>query len=240
MNNSQKLLATIKSKNIKQSSRYKFALKNILFWVLFFLSIIVGGLSFSIILFAFSQTDLDLLSYVKNSKIGFILSLLPVLWIFTCIVFLFIAIFGIKSTKTGYRYSPLLIYGSSVLISIIIGTILFSSGSADKLERIFAKNIPLYNSLEEQKVALWSMTDNGFLSGTIIKRDEDITLKDWNNQEWKVVYKDAIIRGNQQLNENETIKIIGDIATDNYFIAKEIRPWEGNGRQYNSNKHGGQ
>ena len=231
MKNSQKLLEKILSKKISQRSRLRFVLKNISFWVLFVFSIIIGGLSFSVILFAFNQADLDILSHITDSKIEFFLGFLPLFWIISCAAFLLISIFGIRHTKTGYRHSPLLIVGSSIVLSIILGTSLFFTGGAEKMERIFAENIPVYKSLDERKIARWSRPEKGFLSGEIIKKEETVTIEDWDGKEWEIDIENAVVKGRLLLEKDEKIKIIGKISEDGTFIATGIGPWERQGKR---------
>lgn len=231
MKNSQKLLEKIQSEKIPQRSRKQFILKNIFFWLLFAFSIIIGGLSFSVILFAFNQTDFDLLSHIPNSKIELFLGLLPFFWIISCLVFLLISIFGIRHTKTGYRYSPLLVFGSSIILSIVLGTTLFLSGGAEKMERVFSENVSVYKSIEERKISRWSRPEDGFLSGIIIEKGRTIIIKDWNDKKWEVDFKNAIIKGRISLEKNEKIKIIGEVSEDNIFIATQIGPWERSGKR---------
>ena len=225
MKNYEKLLKTIRSKKIIQKSRQKFVLKNIFFWSLFVFSIIIGGLAFSVILFAFNQVEFDLFSHITDSKIEFFLGLLPFFWIISCIVFLLISIFGIRHTKTGYRYSLFWVFGSSILLSIILGTSLFFAGGAEKMEQIFAENISVYKSLEEKKISRWSRAEEGFLSGEIIEKKETLIIKDWNNKKWEIDFKNAVIKGRISLEKDEKIKIIGKISKNNFFTAIEIRPW---------------
>ena len=234
MKNSQKLLEKIQSEKIPQRSRGLFVLKNIFFWLLFAFSIIIGGLSFSIILFAFNQTDFDLLSHIPNSKIELLLGLLPFFWIISCLIFLLISIFGIRHTKTGYRYSPLLVFSSSIVLSIVLGTVLFFSGGAEKMERIFSENVPVYKSLEERKISRWSLPENGFLSGKIVGKEENLIIEDWNGKKWEIDLKNAIIKGRLSLEKDEEIKIIGKISGSNIFIATQIGPWERMGKRQNT------
>jgi hypothetical protein len=227
MKNSQKLLKKIQTRKVIQKSRLEFTFKNILFWTLFAFSIIIGGLSFSVIIFAFSQTEFDLLSHITDSKVEFFLGILPFFWIISCTIFLFISIFGIRHTKTGYRYSPFLIFGSSIILSIILGASFFFTGGAEKIEQIFAENIPIYESVAEKKMAIWSMPKQGFLSGEIIEKEAMLIIEDWSGKKWKIDFTNALVRGRMPLNKGEKIKIIGKISEGNIFVAEEIRPWGG-------------
>lgn len=235
MKNSQKLLEKIQSEKISQKSHWRFVLKNAFFWTLFAFSVIIGALSFSVILFAFNQTDFDLISQMADSRIEFFLGLLPFFWIFSCVVFFLVSVFVIRHTKTGYRYSPSLIFGSSIVLSIVLGTLLFFTGGAEKMERIFAENIPVYKSFEERKISRWSMPEGGFLSGRIVEREEGmLIIEDWNNKKWEVDFENAVIKGKLLLEKDEKVKMIGKISGDNIFVAEKICPWEGTGKGGNA------
>ncbi len=231
MKNSQKLLEKIRKQKISQKSHSQFVLKNVFFWSLFVFSIIIGGLSFSVILFAFNQTEFDLLSQITDSRIEFFLGLLPFFWIVSCLAFLLISIFGIRHTKTGYRYSPFWVFGSSVILSVILGTSLFFAGGAEKMERIFAENIPVYKSLEDRMISRWSHPESGFLSGIILenKNSEIVLIEDFNGKQWEINIQNAIIRPRASLEPGKKMKIIGKVLEENIFTAREIRRWEGRG-----------
>jgi len=238
MENSQKLLQRIKTEKIVPKSKSRFIIKNIIFWIIFIISLIIGGLAVSIILFAFIENELDLINNFTGSKLKMFLSFLPIFWIISAIIFLVLSIFGVRYTKTGYRYSPFLIISINIILSIILGITFYFTGGAKTIEQLFAKNISIYNSVEEKKVALWSNPEQGFLSGKIIEKNKEndfFTLEDFNQKKWKIEFKNADIKNRVTIQEKEQIKIIGKISQDDIFIAKEIRPWEGQGMQRNKN-----
>ena len=235
MDNSQKLLDKIQSEHIKQKKRLLFIAKNVFFWVLFSISILIGGAAISVIIFALRQSDFEILEHITHSRIEFFVGMLPIIWIVFSIIFLGISIWGISETKKGYKYNPLTIVSGSLLFSVLLGIVFYFSGGAQGVEAIFAKNVPGYQSVMEKKLAVWSMPQEGFLSGTIISIDDVIKLKDWDGQEWQINASEAFIRGRTKLTEGEQIKIIGVLESGNIFKAQEIRPWNGMGN--NSQNH---
>ncbi len=124
------------------------------------------------------------------------------------------------------------------MLSIFLGTLFFYTGGAEKMERIFAENVPVYESFEERRILRWSNPENGFLSGIILenKNKEIILIEDFNGMKWEINLQDASIRLRASLKSGEKIKIIGEILEDNIFIAKEIRKWEGRGSQQKNRK----
>ena len=225
---SQKLLNKITAEQIKPSPRWHFILRNYIFWSVFLIFVVLGSIAFSIILYAITENDFDLLSF-SGSKIEFLFSVLPLLWILFLVIFSIISIFGIRHTKTGYRYSFLKILSFNILLSIFSGALFFYTGGAEKMELIFAENISVYKSFEERRISRWSHPENGFLSGLILenKSKDIILIKDFNGMKWEINIQDAFIRSKLYLNQGEKIKITGEILEDNIFTAQEIRKWEG-------------
>ncbi len=227
---SQKLINKITAKDIKPRPRWHFVFENYIFWSVFFIFMIFGSAAFSIILYAVTESDFDLLSS-SGSKIEFLFGILPLLWILFLGIFFFISIFGIRHTKTGYRYPLLKILSANILLSVLLGILFFSVGGAEKMENIFAEKIPVYKSIEERRISRWSRPESGFLSGVILenKNNEIILIEDFNNKQWEINIQDAIVRPRVSLDSEEKIKIIGAISEENIFAAREIRRWDGRG-----------
>jgi len=229
---SQKLINKIVSEDIRPSPRWHFVFKNYIFWIVFFMFMIFGSIAFSIILYAVAESDFNLFTSLSYSRIQFLAASLPFIWILFLIIFLIVSIFGIRHTRTGYRYPLLKILSINIVISILLGAIFFYTGGAEKMEQIFAENIPAYKGIEENKISRWSDPENGFLSGVIIEGSNEIILiEDFSGKKWEIGIQEIIISQRVSLEIGKKIKIIGEILEDNIFMAQEIRSWEGWGSQ---------
>ena len=147
MNTFDKISKQIQEEEIKQTPKWYFILKNTRIWGGFLLSVIVGAMAFSVILFSIQQSDFELLNHVKHSKLESILVFLPFFWIVILILFSVFAFYSIRSSKKAYKYSLTSLLGLSTFLSILIGTLFFISGGAQQLEQSFANKIEAYNSL---------------------------------------------------------------------------------------------
>ena len=130
MDNSDKLLEMIKTQGVKPIPRWRFLLRNSLFWLIFVFAILFGALAFSIILFAIQQVDFDLTGHLTHSVFELILGLIPVIWMISLILFLVFAIISIKNSKKGYKFTHLSLVGFAASLSILAGTLFFISGGA--------------------------------------------------------------------------------------------------------------
>jgi cytochrome c-type biogenesis protein CcmE len=231
MKNSETLISKMKDQNLKPIPKWHFTLKGMTIGFTLLVSVIIGGLAFSIILFSIQQLGFDLISHMSHSKIEFLLGLLPFLWIVLLIVFLVIGMISIKNSKKGYKFSPSKLLIINTAFSILLGTLFFIGGGAQWFENVFAVKIELYESINEKKINMWSMPENGYLSGTIESvNEETLKLVDFKNKSWTIDYQQAHIPPIVLLEEGEVIKLRGKMNSAGYFIANEVRPWGGSKR----------
>jgi len=228
MDNPDKLIQKIKEEKITPKPKWYFALKNALIWSLYLLFILIGAISFSIVLFAVQQTDFELLSHIGHSKLEALLSILPIIWLISLIGFIAGSIYSIYNSKRGYKFTFNKIIALSVGLSIVIGTIFFISGGASWFEEAFALRVGFYESIQKKKEKIWQNPEKGNIAGTIIKVDDDkIELQDLDNNKWQIDLHDVFIPRAVFLEKGEKVKITGKKIDDNTFKAEGIYPWGG-------------
>jgi len=228
MNNAQKIIDKIKTENIKHRQAWIFSAQELMTWSAFLLFILIGSISFSIILFAISVSGFDLLLHFKHSKMESVLVLLPLLWLAVLIFFLGASIASVVHTGRAYKLSFSKWVSLSTGISMAIGTLFFITGGARWLEHKFETNIESYESIQEKKTAIWSQPDLGTLSGEIISYDDQtITIKDWKSIIWNISYQEAFIAPVVKIEEGVQIKLNGTKTGSNTFKAESIKPWGG-------------
>jgi hypothetical protein len=236
MDNSKKLIEKIKELQLKPLSRWRFTAKNNMIWLIFIFCVLFGALAFSVILFAIQQVDFDIIGHMSHSRSELLLALVPFFWIISLFVFLVIAMISIKNSKKGYKFTSLSLIGFGTALSILGGTLFFISGGAQWLENAFASNVSQYESIQERKTKVWSLPEDGYLSGTILSAgDSTFELDDFTGKSWIVDFKDADIVPSIEIIDGEKIKLTGKMTSDKTFKADKIRPWGGFQHRY----HGG-
>ena len=232
MKGSEKLIESIKQQDLKPVPRWRFGLKKSLVWAGFVLAVLLGALAFSIILFSIQQADFSVVGHLSHSWLELFLGLLPIVWIVFLTMFLWVAFFSFRHSNRGYKMTAAKLVAYSAASSILLGTLFFIGGGAQQLERAFAIHVSLYESVQEKKVKLWSLPEDGYLSGQIEEvGPADFTLVDFQKKTWKVTYLDAFIPPMVGLEQGETVKLIGKMTADGEFDAAEIRPWGGRGKR---------
>ncbi len=230
MKPSEKLIQKIREEQAEPAPRWHFAVKNKLLWAAFGLAAVLGALAFSVILFAIQQTDFNIVSHLSHSGLELFLGLLPFFWIILLVVFLLVAMYSVQYSRRGYKFTLARLVGYSAALSILLGTLFFIGGGAQRLEQAFALNVSIYESVQEKKVKLWSMPEEGYLSGEIVETEVGaFRLKDFQGKEWTVRYEGAFIPPVVLLERGEKVKLVGEVAEEGVFAASEVRPWGGVG-----------
>lgn len=203
---SQKILEKIKEKKIEPKSKWGFLLKDYLIWLFFGLSVLVGSLAVSVIIFLVVHLN----SPMKPARM-----FLPYFWIIILTLFLFLAYYNFKYTKKGYKYNPYLIIVISILISIVLGAMLYRLSFGRKMEGVFYRRFPVYQKIMNRQGRM--MVAPGQLGGVLNK---DFTLKSFTGEEWKIISKEM----NQELFD-ERVMIFGRPVSEKEFEAERIIPF---------------
>lgn len=221
---SNQALKEIKEKKIKPKPRWEFTLKNILFGAAFILSIMIGSIATSVMIYMIRNNDWDLRKFVHPSFLGFVFITLPYIWIIFFVIFLAIAYINFRNLKVGYKYRFLFIITASILISIILGTVFYYTGLGRTIEDTFREKLPIYRNIMQQKDKIWLQPEKGILIGKIIDIDKNnINIIDLRGNKWVVDIKDMPKKFTNKLKNGMPIKILGKKSDENNFKAVAIR-----------------
>lgn len=224
---SQIALQKIKENGIKPISKNIFNLKKVIFWSFVGTSIIVGAISFSVIISILFNNDWIL---YKRFGFNFIFKSLPYFWFVCLLLFAILGEFYYRRTLLGYRHRLIVIIGTYITITVIAGSIMHIIGLGKIVEESLSRNISIYNNFMFDKNEFWSQPKEGLISGRIVSIEGDIIrIVDFNNNTWILDVDEAFVGNRVSLKQDEFIKIIGDVKDDNIFKVEQIRPWIGNG-----------
>lgn len=211
---SKNVLDQIKKEGVKPRPKWEFLLKNWALWGGFVVSLIVGAVAVSVIIFLMRTSDFDV-----YRQVGGLWKLVPYFWVVILLLLGAAAYYNYKNTEGGYKYHFSLVIIISVLLSVILGSVFFRVGVGKWVQN--RVNVHRFH----EKV--WMNPDDGFLSGKI----EDIvsaelSLEDLDGKKWDVYFEDVKKPPMMRLDNGMMIKIIGEKRGEFGFDAKEIRPWE--------------
>jgi hypothetical protein len=236
MSNSDKLLNTIINEKITPVPKWKFQLRNYSLIFLWFIFIVTGAISFSIILFSIQQSDFILLDHAGHSIREMILVIIPIAWFSILILFLIGSIYAGYTSKKGYKFTFSKLMSLNLGLSLVSGILLFLLGGSVYLEKTFSTKSGLFESIEIKKQKIWNDPEKGSLSGIILKVDDnEIKLNDFKNNIWNLNIDSALISPVVEIEKGEKIKILGYKRDSINFYAKRIMPW--GGREMRDKRH---
>lgn len=228
-----KVLRKIKEERIRPRPRWQFLLEDYFIWLFFLVSLILGAVAFCVALHIFFTNDWDLYIYLHTTLVGHVLNSIPFVWLAVLAVFILIAYYNFKYTKSGYRRETYFVVALSIAGSLILGVFLNSLGAGEKIEEAVAAEIPFYEKLTccSMRKDVWSQPQSGLLGGQIMDvSGENFELKDFNGTPWQIKEDDDTLEYEPlHIKTGEQVKIIGEKKGDNVFWAREIRPWKNKG-----------
>lgn len=228
MNNlSQKVLKEISDKKITIKPKWKFVLKNTLIWTTSIVCLVLSSLAVSIVIYLLNNNDWDLRSRLAAGPLVFIIRSLPYFWLIFLIILIILIYTNFKKTKKGYKYKLEIIILISILSSILLGFVFYGIGLAQNIEESLTQRVSIYRRFLNPRARMWNQPRQGFLGGRIfmLNPEGDFRIRDFSDQEWKIIGDDIFMPGRIMLNTGTQIKIIGDPIDSNLFKAREIRPW---------------
>lgn len=223
------VLNKIKKQKLKPIPKWRFILKNVIFWGLYVLALILGGLTVSVVMFKLQIADWDLHRRIAERMPGLTLKILPLFWIVLFGLLLGASYYNLRHTKKGYSYKFSLIVVSNLILSLIIGSALHYSGASKKVEYVFLQYMPFYENLEHPHHELWSHPEHGMLAGKIIavNSDNTIIIIDFKDANWIVELEEEHLN-KKFVKVGKYVKILGEIESEGYCEAEEIKPWKAN------------
>jgi len=230
-NLSEKIAAEIKEKKIEPTPQWPFLLKNYFVWIFFAFSVLVGAVAFCVILDIFSDNDWDVYGFAITNPIERFVATIPLVWLAVLGLFLVLAFYNYKHTRTGYRAETYYILGLSIVASIIIGVFFhFNFGLGGKVDAFLAKRLAFYRKVISacNHREVWTHPEKGLLGGAVmsVSVPERFSLEDFQGSVWQMqVDPHAHIRGKSMIDENDELKVIGEQTGENSFRVFEIRHW---------------
>jgi hypothetical protein len=224
---SEEILGKIKHDHIAPVPRWHFLLKSSVFWGILAISILLGSLSFSVIMHIIDIGDLYVFNKMHGNFLTSTIMLLPYFWVISVTAFSLLAYYNWKHTKLGYRFKRRWIVSGSVVISVFMGSIFYALGMGNKIDTLMSDALPIYdNSKHDARAEIWMQPDNGLLVGKVISVDDaanNVVIEDASGQDWSVNDKDLGKQIDKSFKKGKIIKIVGKKNGDHGFVANEIR-----------------
>lgn len=221
---SRKILQEIERRRLTPRPYAYFLARRSVFWTLAGVSILLGGVSVALAIFA--MTDFAETGGRNFDDMPFddIAEGLPAVWLACFLAFIVSAFLGLSNTKRGYRYRPSRVIALAALASIGLGLVLHGLDAGRLAHRFLAERLPAYREFTYVPYAEWSRPDQGFLGGEVLSVEDALSLrlKDFGGREWDVDISSATVAFGGSLMEEGDIAVRGQRTGPSSFKAKSI------------------
>lgn len=223
---SEKVLALIKDKKIQKKAKWTFLLRDWVVKIFGFLSLLIGGLAFSVIIYMMRNNSWEEYSYAGDSFLQFMVLSLPYFWIGFLVLFVIIADYNIKHTKKGYRYRLPIVVFASVFVSTLLGGLFYNIGMGQTIDDILSKNTPYYEQFMNPSFRMWQNPEKGLYSGRIVSvnLENELELQDIDGKLWTVIYNEHESILEHNILKDSQVRIFGKNISEGLIKAERIVP----------------
>lgn len=214
----KEILNKIKTEDLKP--RWRFLLKDYVIWILGGLSVLIGGLVFSVMIYLLANGDWHAYERIRLGFLEFIWLYLPIFWIILLVIFIFSAYYYIKHTKKGYKYSILAVAALIVISSFFLGVLGCQLGLGQTIDDALGEKAPVYYEFFNPHMKIWRRPEAGMISGMVISVEKDnFSLLDVSRKRWRVFLEK---KPPFPIEAGRPIKVIGEQLSEQEFRAREI------------------
>lgn len=223
----EKLKELISAEQIKQKPKWRFLLKNWLFWAFFGVAVLFGALSLAVVLEHYRADDLLMLKGLNKSFTDYFFLTVPYFWLVSFAGFILLSWYNLRHVEGGYRINPWLAALLNLLVSLLLGVALFSFGVGELVSETIDRE-PAFRCFN-QRVLVWENPEEGMLAGKVVKvAKQGLVVISFAGREWLVDTSEVEL--GFEIKVGLEVRIIGEQTGQGSFEAHDIRPWFGPGQ----------
>jgi hypothetical protein len=225
------LLDRIEREKLQPRSRMFFHSKECVIWALWLISVAVGALAVAISVFVVTHRQYEIYEATHENWFTFMVEVLPFIWVFVFCAMALFAVYNIKHTKKGYRYSVSTILASSIVLSFAGGSALQFFGLGYSIDAILGNQMPIYMSQVKIERQLWQQPEEGRLIGkqvaTTVATSSIIIFEDGAGSRWRVEVQELAPKDMTLLASGINVRMLGETMSDpaKIFHACGVLPW---------------
>ncbi len=165
------ILMRIESQSIKPTSRFRFICTEWGVWILWLTTIIFGAAALAVSIYVTMSANYAFYEATHENFLTFFIAVMPYVWVCLFFGMVYTAVFEMRNTKRGYRYSSSFIVISSLTLTVLGAVLLHCFGLGYTLDKKLGEQISMYMSMEKMEQKMWQNPEDGRLIGELIKID---------------------------------------------------------------------
>ena len=227
------VLQRIEDEAVQPHSRLYFQSRECAVWAMWLLSVLVGALAVAVSVFVVHQQQYALYEATHTNAFTYIVEVLPYLWFFVFILMVYAAVYNVRHTKHGYRYSVWFIVVSSLVVSFLFGSALQYLGMGTRIDAILGKNLQMYISQTGYEQQLWQSPEEGRLFGrhylATVQPTSTVVFADMHGKPWRINVSELTEVDRVLLRSAEPVRLLGKLTNETVpiFHACAVFSWSG-------------
>jgi len=224
------VLKRIEAEKIEPTPRWQFFFSECTMWALWMLSIVVGAVAVAVMVYVSVHAGYAFYEATHDTLLSFVIEVAPVLWLSLFIVMAAVAYFNLRHTKKGYKYPFWQILLSSLVLSILGGSLLHLAGGGWVVDTMLARTMPMYSSFEKMERKMWLDPDDGRLVGRFVANGSTgrtVNFVDVEEKNWRVHTDELMTSDFEALGSGKLVKVLGVMGTtsDDEFYGCGVFTW---------------
>ena len=158
-------------------------------WVGAGISVIVGSIETAVVFHEIFGTDWMVVERLEHDGIPGFLLVLPYLWFGALGITLLAAYYLYRHTENGYKKGPVGILIGTVVISVVLGSVLYERQVPERVKDVMVEHLPPFAEFEMQRQEVFMAPERGVLVGVItdVQGDKLMVVNDIREREWSVM-----------------------------------------------------
>jgi hypothetical protein len=224
----QKVLDTIRQRNLAPRPYYLFLARRSVFFSLAAISILLGAVSAAVLFFAVADYYATNWRLLDNLPLDDLILSIPVLWLILMPVFVASAFFSLRQTPRGYRFRAGTIIVWCLAASLGLGAVLHFLDVGQRISGYLIAHVDWYRLQADVPFAVWSRPELGYLGGKadVLLSDAELRLIDFNLNVWIVDMSGASIGLDQPILSEGDLAIRGHVTGPLHFRADVISSFD--------------
>lgn len=223
---SKSVLEKINKEHVKPKPKWWFAAMHVGMWVAIAFSVLVGSLAMGVLIHEFSGAEWTHVARLNKDGVPGFLLMLPYIWFGALALTLFLSYQLFAHTKKGYKHQPYAIVGATAIISVLLGTGLYVTRTAERFEAVMIERVPPYAEYMRGRERLLAAPEHGVLAGVIIDEQNGVVIvvNDIERREWEVDISMAKYRP-RDVEVGHAVLAVGEKTGEFLFVADDIKPF---------------
>lgn len=224
------VMSRIKTEKILPRSRAYFLVQNYGIWFLWLLTMIIGAMAVAVSLFTLVYRYLDIHEAIRETFWLYSFEVLPYIWLLLVVLMAIFAVYNLRHTNHGYRYSLANLVASSLIGSLGGGIVLYVFGFGFLIDSALGTYLVSYDSQDKVEQYLWQEPKDGRLIGNLLVErvdyDGQFNFIDSNSFLWYLNTEELTPESLKLLNSGAPVRLLGLVTGEEQpiFLVCEVLP----------------